>query len=284
MKQFRLLLATLLAFVCTTGVWAQTTYTDYIDGIKYIIGSVGAGRVLVVGIDPNTDGIVRIPYNITFDGSEYKVVGFSPTVSNEELQTSKWKELYISCDFIDAYFLYNDLPRTQGLINLEKVVFYENSTFIPPVNSFSGCTGLAYVDLGKATLIRTGCFKDCYHLATVIANNVTTIEEHAFYDCNRLPSINLPFVKKIDNYAFYDCDALASVLWDASLVKEIGSYAFSGCPLTSLTFKNVDMIVGDYAFSQTAVTQIDCTSPTQGNYVIPMSTKPSMIVIDRKSR
>lgn len=90
---------------------------------------------------------------------------------------------------------------------------------------------------------------------------VTRVGGYAFYECASLVSLSLPAtVTAIDEYGMFACERLTTVVMGIN-VAEIGQYAFSETALTALTLPSSVVSIGDYAYSGCgALTAVDTGS------------------------
>ncbi len=98
--------------------------------------------------------------------------------------------------------------------------------------AFQNCTSLTSANINcKAKAIPTGCFSGCTLLGNVtLPTNLATIENNAFLDCRTLSAIVLPHsITAIKDNAFSNCASLNGTLVIPENIKEIGTFAFSGC-------------------------------------------------------
>ena len=248
MKHFRLLLATLLAVVCSTGAWAQVTT---VSGVTYTIVS---GKAYVHSISSSTDGNIAFPEMIFYtDPSSgvqmpYQVAGFYSSTSTSNLNQDKWKTLYLP-----AFFSELNGKLEGGMVNLETVQFAQNNLLTSlPTSAFSNCTKLKSVILSN-TIQSLGekCFYGCSSLTSVSSPNnnasLTSIGRNAFYNCSSLQTVNFPNVQMVAEMAFYRCTSLVSASFP--LATELEANSFYGCTsLRTVTIPEVE-IISDYVFT-----------------------------------
>lgn len=86
---------------------------------------------------------------------------------------------------------------------------------------------------------------------------VTRIIAHAFENCDVQEAVMTDGIRVIENSAFKGCKRLKQIIFPTSL-REIGPAAFLGCNslVTASLPRNLEQI-GDYAFSETALWQIE---------------------------
>lgn len=128
MKQFRLLLATLLAFVLTTGAWANETT---IDGVTYSYSTSGS-TATVIKI-PSTATSLTIPATFLYDGKTYTVKNVSMIEANSTLtdltfmgQLERFDGRTTSND--NAFTNLKNLTFKQFVNEIREVSFYNNYT------------------------------------------------------------------------------------------------------------------------------------------------------------
>lgn len=109
--------------------------------------------------------------------------------------------------------------------------------------------------LADATEVIDGAFCECTALKSVSAPAATWIGQLAFGYCTALERVSAPYLKEIYNFAFNGCESLASVTMDE--VTHIYSEAFMGC--TALTTVNLNKVIriGEYAFSELQLTDLE---------------------------
>ena len=99
--------------------------------------------------------------------------------------------------------------------------------------------------------IGNGAFAAYHNLETLTfasGSTLVSIEGNAFAGCNKLHTVVLPAQEiTIGNSAFEGAGALANI--DLSKVTSIGDYAFSETALTSVALTKVGVVIGNYAFA-----------------------------------
>lgn len=131
-------------------------------------------------------------------------------------------------------------------------------------SSFEGCLKITTVDLSSINnLDVSAAFKGCTALQTVsgISGKTTAIGSYMFYGCSSLQSINTSSTV-INEYAFVGCDSLNSITFSQSGGYTIGNNAFLNCKGTNSALNGIaekSKIIGDYAFSNTSITQLNGT-------------------------
>jgi hypothetical protein len=149
-------------------------------------------------------------------------------------------------------------------------------------NAFDTCTTLKEVYIpGTVKSIGDYAFRGCTALRTVTLNEGTTsIGKYAFSECSSLSSMTIPATVTSGNLAFYNCTGLRSVIVKGTLdakmfykcealrtvdlstsISEIPEWAFRECTsLTSIALPDNLKTIGEYAFSDTALAEIEFPS------------------------
>ncbi|MBQ8415624.1 MAG: leucine-rich repeat domain-containing protein [Clostridia bacterium] len=107
---------------------------------------------------------------------------------------------------------------------------------------------LTEVDLSSLTFIGKSAFAYCLELSTVVlGENLTEIADFGFDGCVELSAIDLSNIVKIGSNAFTGTKLQSLTLTD---IESVGSYAFANIPtLTSVAFGNQQINVGEGAFA-----------------------------------
>jgi hypothetical protein len=128
--------------------------------------------------------------------------------------------------------------------------------------AFSECSNLQSVDLSGTSMTELGVgdifssysFYGCSHLTSVMfPNTLTRIGNGAFALCSALTSITLPSKLTQIGYLAFSQTGLESIVIPES-VTTIGDYdlnngeSFSGCPLTTVTFKGTPNAIHETTF------------------------------------
>ncbi|MCQ7926277.1 leucine-rich repeat domain-containing protein [Salmonella enterica] len=129
--------------------------------------------------------------------------------------------------------------------------------------AFVGCASLKSITIPEGvTTIGQNAFQQCAALQSVtLPSTLTSIGSYAFQACTSLKSITFPDgLESIGSFAFGQCQSLTSVTIPAS-VKVVGQCAFQFCfNIASITIEdsktNTDRVIEQYAFNQTAITEI----------------------------
>ena len=192
----------------------------------------------------------------------------------------------------DSYMICLDDSMQVGAVSAEGEYLY---TYHAPK--------LESVDLTAAESIGKYAFVYCHELTTVtLGENITEIPEYTFADCKKLANINLGRIKTVGQYAFSECRALTNVLLGAAETIGEGAFIYNsalvdvmlnpeGCVLENNAFaecaslngvQNLDAVtsIGDYAFLNTALTEIKLTAAEHiGTYAFMKAEKTPFKVI-----
>ena len=125
-------------------------------------------------------------------------------------------------------------------------------------NAFFGCTSLKNVSLDSAKKVGAQSFAACSGLTVVTlgseTNCVESVGNKAFGKCAALQTVVFKNVQELGMQSFTE-SGLTSV--DLTNVKRVGKEAFlKAGNLTSVTFGNEPIQVGEYAFSRTGLTEV----------------------------
>ena len=198
MKQFRLLLATLLAFVYTTGAWANHT-SGYLTFNSGILIQIADGAEDVVVPESYVDDDNGITYNVT-------LVGINFLSGCNTLR---------SITFPRTFTGFNDYALSATIFHqlstLEEVIFAE------------GC------QMGE---IYENTFYRCQNLRRVVLpEGLKTIGSNAFMYCSSLTEITLgPNMTNIGTYAFGYCSNLSSITITGKNIVRAAPSAFAYLP------------------------------------------------------
>ncbi len=141
---------------------------------------------------------------------------------------------------------------------------------------------LTSVDLSSAESIGEYAFVYCHELVSVVlGEKIEALPQYVFADCKKLTTIDLSKLESIGDYAFSECTSLVTA--NLAKAETIGEGAFiynsalenvilnpDGCTLGNNAFgecgklsfvggMNAVTSIGDYAFLNTALTQVDLT-------------------------
>ena len=225
MKHFKLLLATMLAFVCTTGVWADEIT---LNGVTYAL-SDNATTATVIKI-PSTDTSLTIPATITYNGTSYAVkyirlyeVNSTLTDLTVEGQIDSFDGRTQSGSITNAFTSLKNLTFKQLVSEIYEQSFYRHPT-------------LESVKFeGGVEVIGQFAFNSCHQLKTIDFGTrlfgLLEIHQLAFYQCSSLEEVIFPAETRyvnINKHAFYYCSKLAHVVfpddwyayWDFNLGDE----------------------------------------------------------------
>lgn len=129
--------------------------------------------------------------------------------------------------------------------------------------AFCNNKSLDSVDLNNVTAVRQGAFRDCTNLSSVVSDEVNVIERRSFdgtkwlednysfaavgnvvYSCQGIEAhVDLSGYFSVTDYAAFGNANIKSVTFDNAM-RNIGSFAFSGCPnLEAVYINNLNNIV-----------------------------------------
>ena len=141
--------------------------------------------------------------------------------------------------------------------------------------AFYGCTSLKNITIPTGvTAIGRSVFSGCASLKSMtIPDNVTNIGESMFYGCSELEHIQLPSTfTTITNNMFRDCPKLdVENDIDFSKITSIGTYAFRGSSIETLTTYSGLTSIGEGAFSECTDLETISMADTTNNYTLGMS-------------
>ncbi len=206
------------------------------------------------------------------ENAEIGNMAFYNNSSLKNIDLSKAKSIGEYAFSGDSYMICLDDSMQVGAVSAEGTYLY---TYHAPK--------LETVDLTSAESIGKYAFVYCHELTTVtLGEKITEIPEYAFADCKKLVSIDLSRIETVGQYAFSECKALTNVI--LSVAQTVGEGAFiynsalmdvmlnpEGCVLENNAFaecaalsgvQNLNKVtsVGDYAFLNSALTQVDLTA------------------------
>ena len=233
-------LITLLTFCLTSLV--ISAYDFEVNGIFY---NIIKGNNVEVTYKSNKEygdykGTVTIPASVSYDGTDYSVVGIGErafyecyglqSVSIPSSVVSIGKESFYSCEKITSIILPSELKI------IENHAFYD-------------CKFESIVIPNSVTSIGEGAFCSCPISEIVIPNSVTTLGAFVFSQCDKLKSVTFSYgLKEIPHNCFFDCDELTSIIIPTG-VESIGFSAFTYCrKLQSVTIPNTVKEIGDGVF------------------------------------
>lgn len=128
-----------------------------------------------------------------------------------------------------------------------KSISIPNSVTSIGSNAFYNCKDLTSITLPEGlTTIGDRAFEYCDGLTTVkIPDGVATIGEYAFFDCENLTTINIPTsLTKISDGMFGECSNITGHITVPDGITSIGSSAFSGTGITSVTIPESVTVIG----------------------------------------
>ena len=157
--------------------------------------------------------------------------------------------------------------RGVGITEFNELKYFTNYTVVDSLNNqstgwnfygdFQNCTELKSIALDNITTIRANAFENA-GLESVEAPKLISIEEKAFANCKNLVQVDFSksSLKDLKSYAFSGCSALKVCKLPETLTN-IGNYAFDGTSsLTELTIPGSVSSIGENVFSGSGLTTI----------------------------
>lgn len=244
------------------------------DGITYVVTAVGDHAFQLYEIT----GTLNIPANVktigyrAFEGIKITSLAFA---SDSKLETIS-KYAFNGCSEIKGTI---EIPSCVKLIDdtafnlcggFESLVFKDSTLDLEIGSSaFSNCKSLKTLAIpNRVTSISDSAFKGCTGLETltfVSGSKLGTIGEFAFADCTGLGDISFPkSLTLLDRYSFYKSSVTGISFETGSQLKTIDYYAFNSCEKLagSIAFPSSLEKIGTGAFQGTDITSITFTEPT----------------------
>ena len=200
----------------------------------------------------------KFAYRLDPSGEFYRLIKFTP---NENETTVRIESTYNDkpVKVIDNYALRGckNIRSISLPYGLEEICDY----------AFQNTSISSITIPNTVKTIGTNIFKDCRSLTKVtFPSGIEKIPERTFYNCDALTSISIPStVKEIGAKAFYNCGYLQTVTIPDS-VDTISNKAFYQCEKLSNVSLNPASSslnkIGEYAFSETAITTFTMTNNT----------------------
>ena len=196
---------------------------------------------------------------ITFaENSKLEVIGKNAfAFCSSSLYTEKGGIKYVKAND-NPYYILQELTN-----NTLSSYTIENNTVHITLFAFSGCSSLTSIDIpASVKSIGKAAFYQCQSMKAVkfgANSNLEFIADNAFYNCSVLEEIQLPDgLKTICDRAFKSCRKLSQIEIPSSVIK-IGSNAFEGSKLETITFKKDSKLetIGDYAFANCPLINIE---------------------------
>ncbi len=127
--------------------------------------------------------------------------------------------------------------------------------------AFAMCNSLKEVILGEAiTEVPQYAFASCDVLSTINLSKVQTIGDYAFMKVVNLETVDLSAAQSLGKYAFVNDSALHAVLLNpegTNLAEGVFSYCQA---LNQVDNLSASKVIGDYAFTYTALSEVDLTA------------------------
>jgi len=133
--------------------------------------------------------------------------------------------------------------------------------------AFYGCGGLTSIVIpGSVNSVGRSAFGGSSLSNLTISNGLSVIGDDAFAQSALLTSLTLPpSVQSIGEQAFENCKSLTNVTFSEGLT-DIGLYAFSGCPINTLTLPASLVAAGYESFSGCSLTNLTIKGGVSGDY------------------
>ncbi len=162
-----------------------------------------------------------------------------------------------------GFFVFSDCK------NLSKITMPDSINSIDS-DAFRGCTALTEFTIPNGvSSIEWGTFENCTNLSSItIPNSIVRIERDAFRGCENLSSVFIPeSVTDISGNPFQGCTGITCISVDNnntkydsrndcnSIIETSSNTIICGC--NSTIIPNTITKIGDYAFSECTMTQID---------------------------
>ena len=174
--------------------------------------------------DTFTDG--DFDYRVTEEGfnNKVEVIGYHGSSA----------DVYIPYDVTPSYTTYDVTGIDESVFASTNItsVHLRNVTTLR-YYAFRNCESLTTVDGPNVEIIGENAFSGCVNLTTFYGGNLYGVGISAFEGCAKLETIDLSGVNFVEGSSFKDCAKLESV--DISSITSVGSYAFYGSGLKSLT-------------------------------------------------
>lgn len=204
MRRIRLLLATLLACVCSTGAWAENIT---LDGVTYALSTTGIATVIQI---PSSSTSVTIPATVSNGGTSYRVNRVWMTEVNSTLT-----DLTVEAELT----LFNGRTN-EGVYtfpNLKNLTFKSSVGEIREASFFQNGNLESVKFEGGIDVIGQSAFGWCRNLKTVdFGTQVLDIQQEAFAQCSSLEEVVFPaenWYVNLGKQAFYYCSHLARVVF-----------------------------------------------------------------------
>jgi len=175
----------------------------------------------------------------------YTILQFEENININSFEWSlaNWFRDYIApADF--SYITFDNITQLLGVDSFPmrdklKSITVGNTIINISKDAFKNCTSLESVTIPTSvTSIGPNAFKNCTSLESVIfPYTLGYIGEHCFADCTSLKYVSLPKAgSRIDQFAFENCTSLENITVPYK-VFSIGSGAFSGSGLITVTIE-----------------------------------------------
>lgn len=154
--------------------------------------------------------------------------------------------------------IFDDTYREIGEEALKNNIRVTNADFGESIKiigkkSFSNCTALREITLGKAEKIYSGAFGGCVNLKEIyLPSSVAYLGKRAFCECKRLRKIQFDMeslVTAIPDQAFYRCGSLTEIIFPKK-IRSIGKEAFCQTGFTTLQFPDSLKVIENNAFAK----------------------------------